>query len=65
VPVPTPKPSPTPAPSPWGPCVSGACCNPHTTIKQTCPDGSACQECGGGDACQCPNGSPLLVKVLV
>lgn len=55
-PSPTP-PSPQPAPSPhhWVPCSRGQCCNPHSAVPQYCPGGILCHECGGGNACQCPN----------
>jgi len=56
-PSPTPSPTPSPSPSPgWRPCSGGVCCNPHTSVPQYCPGQIRCQECGGGDACQCPGG---------
>jgi len=59
-PGPPPVPSPTPTPGTWVPCVSGACCNPHTAVTQYCPGNIACQECGGGDACQCPSNTLVV-----
>lgn len=57
-PSPTPAPAPTAAPSgSWSPCSAGACCNPHTDVPQYCPSGARCQDCGGGNACQCPSAS--------
>jgi hypothetical protein len=52
-----PAPSPTPSPpSSWIPCRAErkVCCNPHASPLEYCPDGTACQECGGGNACECP-----------
>lgn len=56
----TPTPPP-PSPGPWSPCTHGHCCNPYSSIKEYCPGGLACQECGGGDACQCPSQAGLVV----
>lgn len=57
----TPPTPPPPSPGPWSPCTHGQCCNPHSAVKQYCPGGLACQECGGGDACQCPSQAGLVV----
>lgn len=68
---PAPTPAPTPPPTTttttpyrsWVPCGpdSKACCNPHTFPPQTCAGSTPptpCQECGGGDACQCEDWVP-------
>merc|ERR1719410_2137810 len=57
-PTPSPPTPPVPSPSTWSPCGPGSavCCNPHTAIRQYCPGNIACQECGGGEACECPSG---------
>lgn len=34
---------------------SAACCNPLVTPTQYCPGNLACQDCGGGSACECPS----------
>jgi hypothetical protein len=56
--VPTPSPSPS---SGWVACssTSTACCNPYSSPQQFCPGSAAlaCQQCGGGSACECPSGT--------
>merc|ERR1712048_1268814 len=67
-PAPPFPPSPTrrrsaPSPSSWVPCSqsSAHCCNPtYTDPVQICPNGQACQSCGGSDACECPGQSVVI-----
>jgi len=33
---------------------SAACCNPSAAVPEFCPGQIACEECGGGSACECP-----------
>jgi hypothetical protein len=56
-PGPAPAPPSPPAPA-WVPCSasSAACCNPNTSPKQYCPGHIECQQCGGGNSCECHSG---------
>merc|ERR1712125_21978 len=49
----------------WSQCgpSSKACCNPYTTPHEICPNGEACQECGGDVACECPQSTPLSLLI--
>merc|ERR1712151_816732 len=63
-----PSPSPPRPPTPkWEPCSTGPCCNPHTLIRQICPPPSnmPCEECGGGETCQCPRSDTLPLHSYV
>jgi len=66
---PSPGPSPSNPPSPshsgWHPCTTGPCCNPHSSVAEFCPGQVACQDCGGGDACQCPAVVKEATTVLI
>jgi hypothetical protein len=58
-----PSPMPSPTPGTWSPCSASTavCCNPDSSPAQICPGGQECQECGGGNACECPSSAARLL----